>query len=521
MASLTLDAVLWWTLKGSVIVAFAFAATTLLRHRPAAVRHALWTVAVIAQLALPLTERVPAARAMTVAVPPVASAAVEPDPTSLAAPAPRTAEQTAPLSLLHVLGFVTAALLLRLGVGTLQVMAIARRSSRIIDGEWLSLAQELCATLGIRRPVTLIRAGTLPVTWGLVYPAILIPAAADAWPRALRRHVLLHELAHVRRFDALSQLAAQLALALFWFNPLVWLAVRRMRAEAENACDDYVLRDGERPSAYAATLVALVDAHHGASVPAFASLSVGRRSELEQRVGAITSSHRDPSAARLFATIAVAAAAIVVVPLSAVQRVREARTIDCRPFVFDEAVRETSGTLTQDGKTTHYYFLRPAGTRCIEASYSLDARFTEEERDLVATPGLEAMLREVTPHGDRRAHVTAAERQLFIDDRPAPWDQRWYEAMIEESIRLTSAGVAERTASILAREGVEGVFAEVDRIPPKSSVRRLYLEELLPLLDSHALPRERLIAKAREAIDYPPELESFLAVVAAREGGNS
>ena len=42
-----------------------------------------------------------------------------------------------------------------------------------------------------------------------------------------------------------------LVCALYWFNPLVWLAARRMVAERERACDDIVLRHGAKPADYA------------------------------------------------------------------------------------------------------------------------------------------------------------------------------------------------------------------------------------------------------------------------------
>ena len=60
--------------------------------------------------------------------------------------------------------------------------------------------------------------------------------------------VLLHELAHLRRRDPLWQLVAHCGLALHWFNPLAWFAVRRLRIEQERACDDFVLRAGIRAS---------------------------------------------------------------------------------------------------------------------------------------------------------------------------------------------------------------------------------------------------------------------------------
>src|SRR5207248_6884747 len=93
---------------------------------------------------------------------------------------------------------------------------------------------------------TLLRSGRfgIPVTWGVVYPVVLLPDDADDWADERRRYVLVHEMAHVKRVDAFTQLVAQLVLAAFWFDPFVWLAAHRMRVEREHACDDYVLREG-------------------------------------------------------------------------------------------------------------------------------------------------------------------------------------------------------------------------------------------------------------------------------------
>ena len=75
--------------------------------------------------------------------------------------------------------------------------------------------------------------------WGLLAPnVILLPADADSWGEDRLRAVLLHELAHIRRNDWESRLIAQIMCAVYWFNPLVWFAARRMQVEAERACDD-------------------------------------------------------------------------------------------------------------------------------------------------------------------------------------------------------------------------------------------------------------------------------------------
>ncbi len=120
---------------------------------------------------------------------------------------------------------------------------------------------------------------------------------------------------------------AQLACALYWFNPLVWLAARRLRLAREMACDDEVLSAGTRASDYAGYLVELAKA---VKTGGFASpITVGMAcSQLESRVRAIL--HPDLKRHRLSrATIAAAVliVASVVAPLSALSgRPRPPRT---------------------------------------------------------------------------------------------------------------------------------------------------------------------------------------------------
>ena len=215
------------------------------------------------------------------------------------------------------------AILGRFLAGTLAVWRLARRSQRVDDGRWLSLAQRVSIALGVARPLTLLRSRRfgIPVTWGVVYPVVLLPDDADEWSEERRQYVMVHEMAHVKRIDAFTQLVAQFALALFWFDPLVWIAVHRMRVEREHACDDYVLRHGTSPSTYASDLLEMVRSLGGdrpTAQPAFASLAMARPAELEERMLAILDPHHDRRPLRNAPAVALSALALAcLAPLAA------------------------------------------------------------------------------------------------------------------------------------------------------------------------------------------------------------
>ena len=319
-------------LKGAILVAIAAVAAYLLRNRSAASRHAAWTAAVIGHLAIPAlvlllpawkmpllpaaswmgsepasavapANRAPETNAAGDAAKPVSGSAIPAgtkttDPANAIAPAPSASTGiVAKPSIVQILAaaWLIGALLvlLRLAFGTWRVGQLARDGARVEDGVWLSLTQRLANRLGVTRPLILLRGERLavPVTWGIVYPAVLLPQDADTWSEERRRFVLVHEMAHVKRFDALTQLLAQISVAVFWFDPLVWLAAHRMRVEREHACDDYVLRDGTAPSLYAGELLEMVRSigtpRHDRAAPAFAALAMARRSEFEGRMLAI------------------------------------------------------------------------------------------------------------------------------------------------------------------------------------------------------------------------------------------
>jgi hypothetical protein len=164
------------------------------------------------------------------------------------------------------------------------------RRSRPAPPSWQLEVNALCERWRMTREVRLglIEGVTSPLAVGLRRSTILLPDVATTWSAERRRAVLLHELAHVRRGDCPTQLVTQAACALYWFNPLVWLAAARLRAERERACDDEVLRTGTRPSEYAAHLLDIAKHLRPALRPS-AALAMARPSLLEGRLLAVLS----------------------------------------------------------------------------------------------------------------------------------------------------------------------------------------------------------------------------------------
>jgi uncharacterized protein (TIGR03435 family) len=94
-----------------------------------------------------------------------------------------------------------------------------------------------------------------PVTWGILRPVILVPAGFEDLPAETRDAVLCHELAHIQACDFLMRGLAEIARAVIWFQPLIWIVRSRLREEQELACDNRVLASGGKPSAYAKLLL--------------------------------------------------------------------------------------------------------------------------------------------------------------------------------------------------------------------------------------------------------------------------
>jgi beta-lactamase regulating signal transducer with metallopeptidase domain len=334
--------------KGAIILLTAAVACGFLRRASAASRHLVWTAAIAAVLVLPALSAIvpevplPVAGAhLASALPPVtvplarrpagppvghadvltsggASPALPSAPADPAAPSAASIVVPATSILLGLWALGAVVLLARLAAAMSGARRLVQTAAPVNDEAWDTQLETAAADLNVSSLPDLrwSQALSVPMTCGLARPTILLPISARQWDASRVRVVLLHELAHVRRRDCLVHCLTQAALALHWYNPLMWLAQARLRAERERACDDLVLVAGTHAPDYAEHLLDIARQFRRQPV-GVAAVAMARPSELEGRLLAILDplrSRRPADRARLL--WAVASAALIVLPIA-------------------------------------------------------------------------------------------------------------------------------------------------------------------------------------------------------------
>jgi beta-lactamase regulating signal transducer with metallopeptidase domain len=225
---------------------------------------------------------------------PLASAVPDARPNSTAAaPVIDTATPSRqPWTLLRTVLFIwlggSLATLLWMWRGWRVAGRIVRDSERVTDAAWTDLLYTTADRLGLPDAPQLVHSAAvrMPFACGLRTATIVLPAASAAWTPERRQAVLLHELAHVQRFDLSGHLCAALTCAVYWFHPLVWYAARALRSESEQACDDLAVAAGTPAADYAEHLLDIVTSVKRDTTPRLA-IAMARRREFEGRMLAI------------------------------------------------------------------------------------------------------------------------------------------------------------------------------------------------------------------------------------------
>lgn len=278
--------------KGTAVLATGFLAVAVLARRSASARSWAWTLTFVAlsllpallfvMPAAPLVPVPPRARALVLAptpLPPPWPLPARPafptaddvrasaTPTSTNLSAGRTGEQARRdlqryANLLWIVG--VALLLLRFVVVRIRAARLVGRAALADPSLW---GQHAGSDIRASHEIA------APITAGVFRPVVVVPLSDGsnewtvAWPAEARVAAVSHELAHVDRRDTARQALVDLVCALYWVNPLAWLAARRLRLDREIAADDAVLRSGVRSSDYASFLVALAARPGAYAVP--------------------------------------------------------------------------------------------------------------------------------------------------------------------------------------------------------------------------------------------------------------
>lgn len=268
--------------KSALIAGATLLISTAMGGRPAAERAALPQAALVASLALFLLA--PLLPPLDLAVLP-ASTTVSNAVATRNVPVAIAEIPRAPAAILDGAGLV--AMLYAAGVGLLLVRFLAglwilgrwtRAARPAVDPHWQRVMDREAASL--RRPLRLLVSpyAVTPLSWGIAPAWILIgPATYDRPEQA--EAVIAHELAHIRRFDWVALVVTRLTIALFWFNPLVWLVARQLMREIELAADADALDRVDRYD-YAQALLAVAGgglAGREANGMAFTQTALARR----------------------------------------------------------------------------------------------------------------------------------------------------------------------------------------------------------------------------------------------------
>jgi len=148
--------------------------------------------------------------------------------------------------------------------------------------------------LGIRQKVTIVESAliTTPALHGITRPTLLFPAGlTETFSSSELRHIILHELWHLRRGDVAVNWVISSIQALHWFNPFVWFAMARIREERELACDELALSclEQDEREGYGRTILKLLERFRTAApVPALVGI-INHKQQIKRRLTMIAS----------------------------------------------------------------------------------------------------------------------------------------------------------------------------------------------------------------------------------------
>jgi beta-lactamase regulating signal transducer with metallopeptidase domain len=317
MAGIVLESILNGLLQGLALAGTVWLLLRLAPRTNAATRYAVWLAALAAVVCLPWLGLLPAGAAVSgpAAEPVAGTGTMLRAVLMLPAPGPWILYLAGGWALLSLL------LLARVAWSYGAILRL-KRTARPLPPAYRERLENALAGYGLRREVRLAESGAVPAPMavGLSRPVILIPAglAAHLSYEELDQ-VLMHEAAHIRRFDDWTNLLQKVVEAVFFFHPAVMWIGRKLNLEREIACDDWVVAATGNARPYAACLTRLVELSRPGRSPQLAHGAVARKRQITRRVESLLSRRRSRSARFSVAATAAVSGALVVAAAMAVR----------------------------------------------------------------------------------------------------------------------------------------------------------------------------------------------------------
>lgn len=258
-------------------------------------------------------------------------------------------------------GLLALCFCLRLGSAIWQLNTLRNNCIAVDPSELDPVVRETLQRYGGRRRIRLCTSQQVrvPTAAGLVRPMILMPRRLmrELSPAELNQ-VVLHELAHFRRWDDWTNLIQQIVTALLFFHPAIWWIERRLGLEREMACDDAVLAETGSPREYAECLARLAEKTLVSRSVALAQSVLGKVRQTSARVARILDVNR-PAPARYASRIAVSLVAVLAIACAVIySRSPKLITFEKSPRAQAEAQVYESASLAVTPSVQHVELTR-------------------------------------------------------------------------------------------------------------------------------------------------------------------
>ncbi|TQV85303.1 M56 family metallopeptidase [Aliikangiella coralliicola] len=189
---------------------------------------------------------------------------------------------------------IVALVLLRYLFLRVKLLRMLNRSQPIVDYTVVSCANRWRLNFWIKGQVHVIAEDQYlsPFTFFFKAPIIFIPRKIiTSKNEPLIESIIAHEMAHVKRYDSLWLVIQNLIQILYFFNPLVWIAVRRLSQLRENLCDEMVLSVNQlKPADYGDSLLKVLRFNVSGEIQSgLLNAFLGSKKQIKQRVKAIGS----------------------------------------------------------------------------------------------------------------------------------------------------------------------------------------------------------------------------------------